>query len=84
MRHNPDVQPRDLDIGKDADQTPVIIPDRDLRHGDAEAIRRACGKKAPVHGFPWWLMRLTAPFAAFPREPRRYGAPDGPHRVGTH
>lgn len=33
-----------------------------------EAIRRACGKNPPVQSFPWWLMRLAAPFAAFPRE----------------
>ena len=33
-----------------------------------EAIRRACGKRVLVHRFPWWLMQLAAPFAAFPRE----------------
>ncbi|WP_421929006.1 NAD-dependent epimerase/dehydratase family protein [Neoaquamicrobium sediminum] len=33
-----------------------------------DAIRRVCGRKVPVYGFPWWAMRLLAPFASFPRE----------------
>lgn len=33
-----------------------------------EAIRRVCGRRLPVYGFPWWLMRLMAPFGGFPRE----------------
>lgn len=33
-----------------------------------EALRRISGHPLPVHGFPWWLMRLAAPFAGFPRE----------------
>src|SRR5690606_15902565 len=33
-----------------------------------DAIRKACGRKVPVYGFPWWAMRLLAPFGGFPRE----------------
>ncbi len=34
-----------------------------------EAIRRVCDSRSlPVHGFPWWLMRLAAPFGGFARE----------------
>jgi nucleoside-diphosphate-sugar epimerase len=33
-----------------------------------EAIRRAAGRRIPVHSLPWWLFRLAAPFARFPRE----------------
>ncbi|MBD0416267.1 NAD(P)H-binding protein [Oryzicola mucosus] len=33
-----------------------------------EAIRNACGSRLRSYGFPWWLMRLAAPFASFPRE----------------
>lgn len=33
-----------------------------------EAIRTVCGRKLRVYGFPWWLMRLAAPFGGFPRE----------------
>jgi nucleoside-diphosphate-sugar epimerase len=35
----------------------------------AAAIRRAVGKSdLPQWRFPWWLMRLLAPFGGFPRE----------------
>jgi len=33
-----------------------------------EGIRRVCARPLPSYRFPWWLMRLAAPFAAFPRE----------------
>lgn len=33
-----------------------------------EALRRASGRRLRVYGFPWWLMRLAAPFGGFPRE----------------
>lgn len=33
-----------------------------------EAIRRAAGRRLPVYRFPWWLMRLAAPFGGLPRE----------------
>lgn len=33
-----------------------------------EAIRRVVGHDVPVRAFPWWLMRLAAPFGGFPRE----------------
>ncbi|GFE97615.1 MULTISPECIES: NAD(P)H-binding protein [Gluconobacter] len=34
-----------------------------------DAIRRAAGRPdLPVRRFPWWLMRLLAPFGGFPRE----------------
>ncbi len=36
--------------------------------GLVQAIRRAIGRDAPVHGFPWWAMQLAAPFGGFPRE----------------
>lgn len=37
--------------------------------GMANAIRRAVGKPGlPRKPFPWWLMRLLAPFGGFPRE----------------
>ncbi|HET9510200.1 MAG TPA: NAD(P)H-binding protein [Sphingomonas sp.] len=33
------------------------------------AIRRAVGRPdLPVRRFPWWIMRLAAPFGGFPRE----------------
>jgi nucleoside-diphosphate-sugar epimerase len=43
-------------------------------HWDADgtamvaAIRRAAGVEAPVRPFPWWLLRMLAPFGGFPRE----------------
>ncbi len=33
-----------------------------------EAIRAAVGRRVPVYRFPWWLVRLAAPFNAFMRE----------------
>ncbi|MFT3779159.1 MAG: NAD(P)H-binding protein [Ottowia sp.] len=33
-----------------------------------EALRRASGRPLRVYGFPWWLMRLAAPFGGFARE----------------
>jgi nucleoside-diphosphate-sugar epimerase len=36
--------------------------------GMIEAIERAVGRKLPVRGFPWWVMRLLSPFGGFPRE----------------
>ncbi len=37
--------------------------------GMAQAIRRVVGKPAlPLKPFPWWLMRLLAPFGGFPSE----------------
>lgn len=33
-----------------------------------DAIRRAAGRDLPERAFPWWLMRLAAPFGGFPRE----------------
>jgi nucleoside-diphosphate-sugar epimerase len=36
--------------------------------GMIEAIRRASGRRLPVWQFPWWLIRLAAPFGGFPRE----------------
>ncbi|MGV6876568.1 NAD(P)H-binding protein [Pseudochelatococcus sp. B33] len=33
-----------------------------------EAIRRVSGRRLRIHRFPWWLMRLMAPFGGFPRE----------------
>jgi len=33
-----------------------------------DALRRVAGRKVPVWSFPWWLMRLAAPFGGFPRE----------------
>lgn len=32
------------------------------------AIRRAVGRDLTERAFPWWLMRLAAPFGGFPRE----------------
>jgi nucleoside-diphosphate-sugar epimerase len=32
------------------------------------AICHAIGRKVPVWAFPWWVMRLLAPFGGFPRE----------------
>lgn len=32
------------------------------------AIRRVVGGHVPERRFPWWLMRLAAPFGGFPRE----------------
>lgn len=34
----------------------------------AEAIAEAAGRKVAVNAFPWWVMRLAAPFGGFPRE----------------
>lgn len=36
--------------------------------GMVEAVRRAIGRDVPERAFPWWLMRLLAPFGGFPRE----------------
>lgn len=36
--------------------------------GMVEAVRRAVGRDVPERAFPWWLMRLLAPFGGFPRE----------------
>lgn len=33
-----------------------------------DALRRVAGRKVPIWSFPWWLMRLAAPFGGFPRE----------------
>ncbi len=33
-----------------------------------EAICRVSGRRLRAYGFPWWLMRLLAPFGGFPRE----------------
>ncbi|MEO3998548.1 NAD(P)H-binding protein [Mesorhizobium sp. CAU 1732] len=33
-----------------------------------EAIRHAAGRRLSVYRFPWWLMRLAAPFGGLPRE----------------
>ncbi len=33
-----------------------------------DALRRIAGRKVPIWSFPWWLMRLAAPFGGFPRE----------------
>ncbi len=32
----------------------------------AAAIGSVLGRKVPEYGFPWWLMRLLAPFGGFP------------------
>lgn len=37
-------------------------------NGLVEAVRRAVGRDVPERAFPWWLMRLLAPFGGFPRE----------------
>lgn len=36
--------------------------------GMTDAVRRAIGRDVPERRFPWWLMRLLAPFGGFPRE----------------
>jgi nucleoside-diphosphate-sugar epimerase len=36
--------------------------------GMTDAVRRAVGRDVPEKPFPWWLMRLLAPFGGFPRE----------------
>jgi len=33
-----------------------------------DAVRRVVGKDVPERAFPWWMMRLAAPFGGFPRE----------------
>jgi nucleoside-diphosphate-sugar epimerase len=33
-----------------------------------DAVRRVVGRDLPERAFPWWLMRLAAPFGGFPRE----------------
>ena len=33
-----------------------------------ESIRRVVGQEVPERRFPWWLMRMLAPFGGFPRE----------------
>lgn len=33
-----------------------------------EAIRAIVGRAVPEKSFPWWLMRLLAPFGGFPKE----------------
>lgn len=33
-----------------------------------DAVRRIVGRNVPERAFPWWMMRLAAPFAGFPRE----------------
>jgi nucleoside-diphosphate-sugar epimerase len=33
-----------------------------------DALRRIAGRNVPIWSFPWWLMRLAAPFGGFPRE----------------
>jgi nucleoside-diphosphate-sugar epimerase len=33
-----------------------------------DTIRRVSGRRVRAYGFPWWLMRLLAPFGGFPRE----------------
>ena len=37
-------------------------------HAMTDAIRGVVGRDVPVRRFPWWLMRLLAPFGGFPRE----------------
>lgn len=36
--------------------------------GMTDAVRRVVGRDIPERAFPWWLMRLLAPFGGFPRE----------------
>lgn len=36
--------------------------------GMPAAIRQSVGADVPERAFPWWLMRLLAPFGGFPRE----------------
>ncbi|WP_390910401.1 NAD(P)H-binding protein [Pseudosulfitobacter sp. SM2401] len=33
-----------------------------------DAIRRVIGQDVPKKAFPWWLMRILAPFGGFPKE----------------
>lgn len=33
-----------------------------------DAVRRVVGRDVPEGSFPWWMMRLAAPFGGFPRE----------------
>ncbi|GLK72165.1 NAD(P)H-binding protein [Ancylobacter dichloromethanicus] len=33
-----------------------------------DAVRRVVGEDLPERAFPWWMMRLAAPFGGFPRE----------------
>ena len=33
-----------------------------------DAVRRVVGKNVPERAFPWWMMRLAAPFGGFPKE----------------
>ena len=37
-------------------------------HEMLDAIRRVVGREVPERAFPWWLMRLLAPFGGFARE----------------
>lgn len=38
------------------------------RTGMVDAISTAAGRKLGTTPFPWWIMRLAAPFGGFPRE----------------
>jgi nucleoside-diphosphate-sugar epimerase len=33
-----------------------------------DAVRRVLGRDVPERAFPWWMMRLAAPFGGFPTE----------------
>lgn len=33
-----------------------------------DAVRRTVGSDVPERAFPWWMMRLAAPFGGFPKE----------------
>jgi len=33
-----------------------------------DAVRRVVGRDVPESAFPWWIMRLAAPFGGFPKE----------------
>lgn len=33
-----------------------------------DAVRKVVGRDVPERAFPWWMMRLAAPFGGFPRE----------------
>ncbi|MDE3813317.1 NAD(P)H-binding protein [Sinorhizobium meliloti] len=33
-----------------------------------DAVRRVVGQDVPERAFPWWMMRLAAPFGGFPKE----------------
>lgn len=33
-----------------------------------DAVSRVVGRDVPEHAFPWWMMRLAAPFGGFPKE----------------